>query len=350
MDYRSLGASGIAVSHLTLGAMMFGSIGNADLDDCVAITRRALDAGITTINTADGYSAGQSEDVIGRALQGGRRDEVVLTVKTGVSPDGNPNHGGGSRRFLTTAIEGSLRRLRTDHIDVYELGVPDPNTDIDETLATLTDLASAGKIRAFGTSKMPPSRMAEARSVAERRGHGVFRVAEEPYSILNRAAEYDLLPTARRLGIGVLAFGVLSGGWLSGRYRKGREAGLPGSVVRGRGGRMDADAPENAAKLDAADALGSLADEAGLTLPQLATAFVAQHPAVSTVVIGPRTMDQLDGSLTADGVVLSSDVLDRIDEIVAPGVTLNIRDTMWAVGSDSLTAAQRRRLAPTPDR
>ena len=343
MEYRPLGMTGIAVSHLSLGAMMFGAFGNSDLDDCVRIVLRAFDAGITTVNTADGYSAGQSEDVLGRALDGSRRDDVVLTVKTGVSPDGNPNHGGGSRRFLTRAIEGSLRRLRTDYIDVYELGVPDPNTDLDETLATLTDLATAGKIRAFGTSKMAPSRMVEARWVAERRGHGLFRVAEEPYSILNRAAEYDLLPTARRLGIGVLAFGALSGGWLSGRYRKGHDSGTPGSSLRSRGGRMDATSPHNAAKFAAADALGALADEAGLTLPQLATAFVAHHPAVSTVVIGPRTLQQLDGSLAADGVVLSADVLDRIDEIVAPGVTITIADTMWAVGSDSLSAARRRR-------
>ena len=342
MEYRPLGLTGITVSHLTLGGMMFGALGNPDRDECVRIVRRALDAGITAVNTADGYSAGQSEEALGEGLEG-RRDEVVITVKTGVSLDGNPNHGGGSRRFLTQAIEGSLRRLRTDRIDVYELGVPDPDTDIDETLGTLTDLAAAGKIRSFGTSKMPPSRMAEARAVAERRGHGFFRVAEEPYSILNRAVEYDLLPTCRRLGIGVLAFGALSGGWLSGRYRTGRDAGTPGSVIRNRGGRMDADAPRNAAKLAAADVLGDLADDAGLTLPQLATAFVARHPAVSTVIIGPRTMAQLEGSLLADGVVLTDDVLDRIDEIVPPGVSLHVADTMWSVGTRDLDAAQRRR-------
>lgn len=342
MEYRPLGLTGITVSHLTLGAMMFGALGNPDRDDCVRIVHRALDAGITTINTADGYSGGQSEEIIGEALADGRRDEVVLTVKTGVSLDGDPNHGGGSRRFLMQAVEGSLHRLRTDRIDVYELGVPDPNTDIDETLGALTDLVAAGKVRSFGTSKMPPSRMAEARAVAERRGHGLFRVAEEPYSILNRAVEYDLLPTCRRLGVGVLAFGALGGGWLSGRYRKGRDAGRPGSVIRG-GGRMDADAPQNVAKLEAADALAALADEAGLTLPQLATAFVARHPAVSTVVIGPRTMEQLEGSLAADGVELSEDVLDRIDAVVPPGVTLSVADAMWAVGTRDLDPAQRRR-------
>jgi len=343
VEYRPLGLTGITVSQLTLGAMMFGALGNRDHEQCVRIVHRALDAGITTVNTADGYSAGESEEILGEALTGGRRDEVVLTVKFGVKLDGNPNHGGGSRRWITQAVEGSLRRLRTDRIDVYELGAPDSETDIDETLDALTDLVRTGKIRSFGTSKTPPSQIAEARALAERRGHGVFRTEEAPYSILNRVVEYDLLPTCRRLGIGVLAFGPLAGGWLSGRYRKGSDVGASGSSLRTRGGRMDAAAPVNAAKLAAADALGALAAEAGLTLPQLATAFVARHPAVSTVLIGPRTMEQLEGSLTADGVELSDDTLDRIDEIVPPGSTINIADAMWEHGTRALDAAQRRR-------
>ncbi len=343
MEYRPLGRTGITVSHLALGAMRFGAMGNRDHDECVRIVHRALDAGITTMNTADGYSAGESEEILGAALAGGRRDEVVLTVKFGVVLDGNPNHGGGSRRWITHAVEGSLRRLRTDRIDVYELGAPDPHTDIDETVSALTDLVTAGKIRSFGTSKMPPSQIAEARGLAERRGHGVFRTEEAPYSILNRAVEYDLLPTCRRLGIGVLAFGPLAGGWLSGRYRIGSHTGAPGAGQSPSGGRMDPAAPANAAKLAAADALAVLADDAGLTLPQLATAFAARHPAVATVLIGPRTMEQLEGSLTADGIQLSHDVLDRIDEIVPPGSTVTIADTMWAYGTRDLDPAQRRR-------
>ncbi|MDP9094578.1 MAG: aldo/keto reductase [Actinomycetota bacterium] len=343
MECRPLGRTGITVSELTLGAMMFGALGNRDHEECVGIVHRALDAGITAVNTADGYSGGESEEILGEALAGPRRDEVVLTVKFGVKLDGNPNHGGGSRRWITQAVDGSLRRLRTDRIDVYELGAPDSETDIDETLATLTDLVATGKIRSFGTSKMPPSQIAEGRATAERRGHGVFRTEEAPYSILNRVVEYDLLPTCRRLGIGVLAFGPLAGGWLSGRYRKGADVGPPGSVLRTRGGRMDAASPINAAKLEAADALGALADEAALTLPQLATAFAARHPAVSTVVIGPRTMDQLEGSLTGVGVELSDDLLNCIDAIVPPGSTVNIADAMWEHGTGALDAAQRRR-------
>ncbi len=341
MEYRALGRTGISVSELTLGAMMFGAMGNQDREECVRIVHRALEAGITSINTADGYSAGQSEEILGEALSGGRRDEVVLSVKTGVVLDGNPNHGGGSRRWFTQAIEGSLRRLKTDYIDVYELGAPDPQTDLDETLDVLTDLVAAGKIRSFGTSKMPPSQIAEARAIAERRGHGVFRTEEAPYSILNRVVEYDLLPVCQRLGVGVLAFGALAGGWLSGRYRSGQEVALSGP--RSHRPQMEAAAPANATKFAAADALGALADESGLTLVQLATAWAARHPAVSSVIIGPRTMQQLDGYLAADSVDLSQDVLDRVDAVVQPGVTLDVADTMWVHGTRALDASQRRR-------
>lgn len=336
-----LGATGISVSHLTLGAMMLGAVGNPDREDCVRIVHRALEAGVTSINTADGYSAGQSEEIIGAALAGGRRADVVLSVKTGRKVEGTPNSGGGSRRWFAQAVEGSLRRLQTYYIDVYELGVPDPDTDLDETLGALSDLVTAGKIRSFGTSKMPPSQIAEARALAERRGHGLFRTEEAPYSIVNRVLEYDLLPVCQRLGVGVLAFGALAGGWLSGRYRSGREVAPSGP--RSYGPQMDATAPANAAKLAAADALGALADDSGLTLVQLATAWAACHPAVSSVVIGPRTMQQLEGSLAADGVELSADVLDRVDAIVPPGVTLDVADTMWVHGTRSLDAAQRRR-------
>ncbi len=341
MEYRALGRTGISVSHLTLGAMMLGAMGNQDRDECVSIVHRALEKGITSINTADGYSAGQSEEIIGEALSEGRRDEVVLSVKFGVKLDGNPNHGGGSRRWITQAIEGSLRRLKTDYIDVYELGAPDPQTDVDETLGALTDLVAAGKIRSFGTSKMPPSQIAEARALAERRRHGVFRTEEAPYSILNRVVEYDLFPVCQRLGVGVLAFGALAGGWLSGRYRSGQQVALSGP--RSHRPQMDATAPANATKFAAADALGALADESGLTLVQLATAWTARHPAVSSVVIGPRTMSQLDGYLAAHSTDLSEDVLDRVDAIVPPGVTLDVADTMWAHGTRALDASQRRR-------
>jgi aryl-alcohol dehydrogenase-like predicted oxidoreductase len=345
MDYRPLGRTGVSVSQMCLGAMMFGAFGNSDHDDAVRIIRKALDAGINFIDTADGYSAGESEQIIGQALAGGRRENVVLAVKFGVPFGTDPNHRGASRRWITEGIEGSLRRLQTDWIDLYQVGVPDPNTDIDETLGALTDLVHAGKIRSFGASKVPASQIVEAQWVADRRGHGRFRTEQPPYSMLTRAIEYDVLPTCQRHGLGVMAYSPLASGWLSGKYRKGREISGPGSAARLQRwpGRFDASNPANAAKLDAADALGALADEAGITLIQMAVAFVTRHPAVTSAIIGPRTMEHLDAYLAADGVDLSADVLDRIDEIVPPGVTVNVVDNMWEVGTTALTAAFRRR-------
>jgi aryl-alcohol dehydrogenase-like predicted oxidoreductase len=344
MEYRPLGRTGISVSQLCLGAMMFGAFGNRDHGESVQIIHKALDAGINFIDTADGYSAGESEEILGEALAGGRRDDVVLAVKFGVSFGGDPNHRGGSRRWMTRAVEGSLRRLQTDWIDLYQLGAPDPDTDIDETLGALTDLVQAGKIRSFGASKVPASQIVEAQWTADRRGHGRFRTEQPPYSMLVRAIEYDLLPTCRRHGMGVLAYSPLAGGWLSGKYRKGQEISGPGSAARARiSAAYDAANPANAAKLEAADALGALADEAGITLIQMATAFVVRHPAVTSAIIGPRTMDHLDGYLAADGIELSSDVLDRIDEIVPPGVTIDVADNYWQYGTRALDAASRRR-------
>jgi len=335
MEYRPLGRTGVSVSQLCLGAMMFGAFGNPDHDDAIRIIHKALDAGINFIDTADGYSAGESEEILGKALGDGRRESVVLAVKFGPPFDTDPNHRGASRRWITEGVEGSLRRLGTDWIDLYQVGVPDPNTDIDETLSALTDLVQAGKIRSFGASKVPASAIVEAQWVADRRGHGRFRTEQPPYSLLTRAIEYDVLPTCQRHGMGVM----------SGKYRKGQEVSGPGSAARSRRlpARYDAGDPSNAAKLDAADALGALADETGITLIQMAVAFVTRHPAVSSAIIGPRTMEHLDAYLAADGIDLSGDLLDRIDQIVPPGVTINVADNMWEFGTRALDAAFRRR-------
>jgi len=346
MEYRPLGRTGVSVSQLCLGAMIFGAFGNSDHDDAVQIIHKALDAGINFIDTADGYSAGESEEILGKALAGGQRENVVLAVKFGVPfGDTDPNHRGASRRWITEAIEGSLRRLQTDWIDLYQVGVPDPNTDIDETLGALSDLVRVGKIRSFGASKVPASQIVEAQWTADRGGHGRFRSEQPPYSLLTRAIEYDVLPTCLRHGMGVMTYSPLAGGWLSGKYRKGQEVSGPGSAARGQRfpGAYDSTNPANAAKLNAADALGALADEAGLTLIQMAVAFATSHPAVTSAIIGPRTMEHLDAYLAADGIDLSSDLLDRIDQIVPAGVTINVADNMWNVGTTALSAESRRR-------
>jgi aryl-alcohol dehydrogenase-like predicted oxidoreductase len=315
----------MTVSELCLGAMMLGEFGNADHDDATRIIHRALDAGVNFVDTADMYSAGESETIVGAALAS-RRDDVVLATKVGL-PVGSedPNRRGTSRRWITQAVEDSLRRLRTDWIDLYQVHRLDPATDLDETLGALSDLVHAGKIRAFGASTVPASQIVEAQWLAERRGRERFRTEQPPYSILLRGAEQDVLPTCERHGLGVLTYSPLAGGWLSGAYRKGRDVSGPGSAVRRQrfGAMYDLGSPANAAKLDAADALGALADEAGLTLTQMAIAFVTRHPAVSSAIIGPRTREHLDGYLAAADVTLSQDVLDRIDAIVEPGANVS---------------------------
>jgi aryl-alcohol dehydrogenase-like predicted oxidoreductase len=340
MEYRPLGRTGVSVSQLCLGAMMFGAFGNPDHDDAIRIIHRALDAGINFVDTADFYSAGESEQIVGKALAGGRREDVVLATKVGLPFGEGPNRQGTSRRWITQAVDGSLQRLRTDWIDLYQVHRLDPATDVDETLGALSDLVHAGKIRAFGASTVAPSEIVEAHWAAERRGRERFRTEQPPYSLLARAVEYDVLPTCLRHGLGVLTYSPLAGGWLSGAYRKGREIAAPGSLARREwfAATYDATSAANAAKLEAADALATLAEQSGLSLIELAIAFVTTHPAVSSAIVGPRTMEHLDAYLRADGTHLSADVLDRIDEIVPPGQAVNVADNMWA-----LDAAPRRR-------
>jgi aryl-alcohol dehydrogenase-like predicted oxidoreductase len=344
MDYRTLGTTGTKVTPLCLGAMMFGAWGNTDHDDSIRIIHTALDAGINFIDTADVYSRGESEQIVGKALAGGKRDNVVLATKVhGTMGDGlagDPNLQGNSRRWIINEVEDSLRRLNTDWIDLYQIHRPEADTDIDETLGALTDLVRAGKVRYIGSSTFPASQIVEAQWVAQQRGRERFVCEQPPYSMLVREIEKDMLPTAQRHRMGVIPWSPLAGGWLSGRYRKGQE--IPTSNRAERiPGRYDLSLPENQRKLDAAEALAQLADEAGITLIELAIAFVIRHPAVTSAIIGPRTIEHLESQLTAADVVLSDDVLDRIDEIVPPGVNVNPADGGWP--NPGLEPAARRR-------
>jgi aryl-alcohol dehydrogenase-like predicted oxidoreductase len=340
MDHRTLGTTGTKVSPLCLGAMMFGQWGNPDHDDGVRIIHRALDAGINFIDTADVYSRGESEEIVGKALAGGRRDDVVLATKIHGTMGDDPNEFGNSRRWIVKEVENSLRRLGTDWIDLYQIHRPEADTDIDDTLGALSDLIHAGKVRYIGSSTFPASQIVEAQWAAQRRGRERFVCEQPPYSLLVREVEKDVLPTAQRHGMGVIPWSPLAGGWLSGRYRKGADA--PQSARAERiPERYDLSKPENQRKLEAADALARLAEEAGMTLIEMAIAFVIRHPAVTAAIIGPRTMEQLESQLTAADVTLSDDVLDRIDEIVAPGVNVNPSDGGWA--NPALAPAARRR-------
>jgi aryl-alcohol dehydrogenase-like predicted oxidoreductase len=338
MEYRSLGRTGVQVSKLCLGTMMFGAWGNTDHDDSIRIIHRALDAGINFVDSADVYSAGESEEIVGKALKG-RRDDVVLATKFWGPMGEGVNRRGVSRRWIIAEVEDSLRRLDTDWIDLYQMHRPVPDTDIDETLGALTDLVRQGKVRYIGSSSFSAGEIVEAQWTARERRLERFRTEQPPYSILVRGIELDVLPTASRHGMGILTYSPLAGGWLSGRWSADA---TPTSPARQRlVARFDMSLPENQRKLEAVEQLAKLADDAGVSLIELAIAFVINHPAVTSAIIGPRTIEQLDSQLTAADVTLAAPLLDRIDEIVRPGVNLNPADTSY--GEQVLEPSLRRR-------
>jgi aryl-alcohol dehydrogenase-like predicted oxidoreductase len=338
MEYRSLGRTGVSVSPLCLGAMMFGPWGNDDRADAIRIIHRALDAGINFVDTADVYSGGVSEEIVGEALLG-RRDDVVLATKFFIPMDDRPNHGGGSRRWIIAEVENSLRRLKTDYIDLYQVHRPSPTTDVEETLGALTDLVHQGKVRYIGSSSYSASQIVEAQWASRERNLARFVTEQPPYSILVRGIEEDILPTARRYGMGTLVYSPLSGGWLTGRWRKDAP-GTPTSAVR-LSARFDMSTAANQRKLAVVEELALLAERSGMTLIELALAWAINHPGVTSAIIGPRTMEQLESQLPAVHVRLDTEILDRIDELVAPGVTLNADDNSY--GAAELMPQARRR-------
>ncbi len=339
MKLHNLGTTGMRVSPLCLGAMMFGAWGNPDHDDSIRIIHRALDAGINFIDTADVYSQGESEVIVGKALSTLDRSRVVLATKVHGQMGDDPNAQGNSRRWIIAECENSLRRLGTDYIDLYQIHRPDEGVDIDDTLSALSDLVHAGKIRYFGSSTFPAHQIVNARWVAEKRGHEYFRTEQPPYSILVRGIEREILPLAIEYGMGVLPWSPLAGGWLSGKFGAGKENSsrraerLPA--------RYDLSIPGNQQKLATVTQLEEVAKEAGLSLLEMALAFVLEHPGVSSAIIGPRTMEQLESQLGVPDLVLDAAVLDRIDEIVPPGTNFNAADAGWE--PSVLTKAHKRR-------
>jgi aryl-alcohol dehydrogenase-like predicted oxidoreductase len=327
MEMRTLGGTGIQVSRFCLGAMMFGAMGNRDHDDCVRIVHTALDAGINFIDTADVYSAGESEVIVGKAIKGRRDSLVVATKFFGAMPDGkdDPNRKGASRRWITRAVEDSLRRLDVDCIDLYQQHRFDSDTAQEESLGALSDLVHQGKIRAIGSSTFGAERIVEAQWVAERHGLERYRCDQSPYSLFRRGIERAVLPTCRRYGMGNIIWSPLDGGWLSGRYRTSEDFTDDSRLVKlaNRWGGFDVDNPLNRRKLALVQEVGAVADGAGLPLSHLATAFTISHPDVTSAIIGPRTMEQLQGTLEGADVRLSDDVLDALDAIVPPGTDVN---------------------------
>jgi aryl-alcohol dehydrogenase-like predicted oxidoreductase len=340
MRYRQLGHTGVEVSSLCLGTMMFGAWGNPDHEDSIRIIHAALDAGVNFVDTADVYAGGESEEIVGKALRG-RRDDVVLATKVHGSMGDDRNRRGNSRRWIVREVEDSLRRLGTDWIDLYQIHRPEPDTAIDETLGALTDLVRAGKVRYIGSSTFPAHAIVAAQWTAQRRGRERFVCEQPPYSMLVRGIEADVLPVCRAHGMGVIPWSPLAGGWLSGRYRKGTDA--PKSTRSERlPQRFDLALPANRAKLDAADALAGVAEETGLSLIHLALGFVLTHPAVTAAIIGPRTMEQLESQLGAADVDVAAEVLDKIDAIVPPGTNLNPADAGYTPPAVADPALRRR--------
>ncbi|MFI9603425.1 aldo/keto reductase [Streptomyces sp. NPDC052043] len=334
MKYRTLGRTGIKVSPYCLGAMMFGTVGNPDHEDSVRIIHKALDAGVNFVDTADAYSRGESEEIVGKALKG-RRDNVVLATKAHLPMGDDPNQQGNSRRWVTRALEDSLRRLQTDHVDLFQIHRPAPDTDVEETLSALTDLVRAGKVRAVGSSTFPASDIVEAQWVAERRGLVRFRTEQPPYSILNRSIEREVLPVCERYGMGTMVWSPLAGGLLTGRYRKDRQADTHRAAF-GFGHLRDE------RRLDAVEQLLPLADKAGIPLTHLALAFAIAHSGVTSAIIGPRTMDHLDDLLAGAEISLTDDILDEIDAIVPPGTDVGTLDMAYDPLAIQLAPLRRR--------
>ncbi|GGF39390.1 aldo/keto reductase [Subtercola lobariae] len=319
MQYRTLGRTGVTVSSLALGAMNFGQLGRTTQEDATAIVDAALEGGVNLIDTADRYGFGESEEMVGKAIAG-RRDDIILATKVFSPMSDEPNHQGSSRRWIVTELESSLRRLNVDHVDLYQIHRWDAATSDEETLSALTDLQRAGKIRYFGSSTYPAYRVVQAQWAAKENHLGRFVTEQPGYSILQRAIEADVLPVVEQYGLGVLVWSPLASGWLSGVVREGQELTTNRSKMLPE--RFDPSIPSNRARLDAVEKLVTVADEAGLTLIQLALGFVTAHPAVTSAIIGPRTLDHLNSQLAAADTVLSAEVLDAIDEIVAPGIDL----------------------------
>ena len=340
MEYRLLGRTGIKVSPLCLGTMMFGAWGNTDHDDSIRIIHHALDAGINFVDTADVYAQGESEEIVGKALAG-RRDSVILATKAHGKMGDGINNQGNSRRWIMQEVEASLTRLKTDWIDLYQMHRADPNTDMDETLRALDDLVTQGKIRYAGSSTFPAADIVEAQWCARERGLVRFVTEQPPYSMLVRGIENDVLPVCLRHGMGVLTWSPLASGWLSGKWRKGIDAPATRRAER-LPQRFDLARPENQRKLEAVDALAALADEFGMSLVQLSIAWVLRHPAVTSAIIGPRTLEHLTSQLGADSVRLDAMLLDRIDAIAPPGTNIAATDAGWQ--NPALKPEARRRL------
>jgi len=311
--------------------MMFGSWGNPDHEECIRIIHRALDAGLDFIDTANVYSEGESETIVGKAIKG-RREQVVLATKVWGEMGPGPNQRGLSRKAIQEQVEHSLRRLGTDVIDLYQIHRPDPTTPLEETLSALNDLVRQGKVRYIGCStnhysgaapwekRFAAWEIVEALEVSRRHGWERFISLQPPYSILRRVMELEHFPMCEHCGVGAIVWSPLEGGWLTGKYRRG--TGNPEDSARSKKWVGDIENPKFQRRLDVVEQLLPLAEAKGISLARFANAWALRHPAVTSVIIGPRTLEQLEDSLAAVDVRISEDEAATIDRLVPPGTSV----------------------------
>jgi aryl-alcohol dehydrogenase-like predicted oxidoreductase len=332
MEYRTLGRSGLKVSPLCLGTMMLGAWGNTDEAECVSIVHRALDAGINFVDTSNNYGEGTSEEIVGKALAG-RRNAAVLATKVWSRMGEGPNEQGLSRKAIQEQVEGSLRRLRTDVIDLYQIHRPDRTTPWEETLSTLTDLVRQGKVRYVGCStshvadpaagpwsvRLEAWEIVETLWISERNGFERWVSLQPPYSMLRRTMEVDHFPVTRRFGLGNLVWSPLEGGWLTGKYRKGQ----PNPLDTPRSAKWVGDLgnPKFARRIEVVERLLELAGEKGTSLARFALAWTLRNPAVTSTILGPRTRAQLDDAIAALDVTVTEEDAARVDALVPPGTS-----------------------------
>ena len=330
MDYVRLGSSGVKVSRLCLGAMMFGKWGNADHAACIRLIHQGLDAGINFVDTSNNYSEGEAEVIVGKALAG-RRDSVVLATKVWAPMGPGPNDRGLSRQAILTQVEASLKRLGTDCIDLYQIHRPDPTTPWEETLGALTDLVRQGKVRYLGCSsnhyqgtglwdkKLAAWELVETLWISERRGYERFVSFQPPYSILRRVMEAEHFPVTRRFGIANIVWSPLEGGWLAGKYRRGKAN--PADSPRAKDWVGDLSNPRFERRLEIVEKLVALAASRGQVLAEYATAWVLRNQDVTSAIIGPRTLPQLESALRALEIDITDEDAARIDGWVPPGTS-----------------------------
>jgi aryl-alcohol dehydrogenase-like predicted oxidoreductase len=320
MEYRQLGRSGLRVSTITLGTMGYGgtgwakAVGTLGVDDAQRQIGLARDAGVNLIDTADVYSAGVSEEIVGKVLDG-RRDEVLLASKVRFAMGAGPNDAGLSRHHIITGCEASLRRLGTDYLDLYQLHQWDGLTPLEETLTALDSLVRAGKVRYVGVSNFSAWHLMKALGVSARDGLPQLVSQQIYYSLQAREAEYELVPLALDQGLGILVWSPLAGGLLSGKYRRGQQAPAGSRHL------SDWDEPpvyDEGGLYDIVDVLVEIAEARGVPAAQVALAYTLGRPGVTSLVVGARTQEQLAQNLAAADLVLEAGERDRLDRTSRP--------------------------------